>query len=126
MIEESKSVMGVQPHTAGPWVSDEAEGEWAIGDADGRVVAYLHQDDIDLIAEREANARLIAAAPELLGFAQPFIRFFEATSSPVSITAALKGVGDDHELTLILTVAQFRAFYEAAEPAVRKATGEGV
>lgn len=55
-----------QGHTPGPWVADEAENEWAVGDADGRIVAYLHQDDIDLLSEREANAHLIAAAPDLL------------------------------------------------------------
>lgn len=57
-------------HTPGPWALDDNghdirthEDYWPIGCADGNLIAYVaHTDDV----MGEANARLIAAAPDLL------------------------------------------------------------
>ena len=53
-------------HTPGPWIVDEACLVWA--EAAGEYVALTDHDDAAPIPmeQREANARLIAAAPELL------------------------------------------------------------
>ena len=45
-------------HTPGPWVADWCVDEWRVEDEHGRLVAGNIEDDRD--------ARLIAAAPELL------------------------------------------------------------
>lgn len=56
-------------HTPGPWVID---GDQIITAEAGIPICVLHMEDEvewggpDLIAEVEANARLIAAAPDLL------------------------------------------------------------
>jgi hypothetical protein len=59
-------------HTAGPW-SFRAQGEantYAIFDAKGEwLLAALHNGH-PMTAKQEANLRLMAAAPELLEFAQ--------------------------------------------------------
>ncbi|WP_095067829.1 hypothetical protein [Pseudomonas sp. Irchel 3A18] len=56
-------------HTPGPWAVDESRHEGAINRKDpfrhiGMVSQFLH--DASSHAENEANAKLIAAAPELL------------------------------------------------------------
>lgn len=62
-------------HTPGPWLScwdapvddDTAGVEWGIRNADGvNVVAVGVYDGVPLIVLREPDARLIAAAPDLL------------------------------------------------------------
>lgn len=51
-------------HTAGPWYVEKDDGVFVvIDDAREMDPIYLDQEN----DEREANARLIAAAPELLG-----------------------------------------------------------
>lgn len=74
-------------HTPGPWVAVEHEGEngywWQVlqgawdvshnGASDPGVVADARYSAMTP-AENEANARLIAAAPELLEAAKDFIR----------------------------------------------------
>ena len=53
-------------HTPGPWkLETEGHGHLVNG-ADGRTVVYLHRSGVRNRAEIEANARLVAAAPELL------------------------------------------------------------
>lgn len=55
--------------TPGPWYIDVngVEARWNVDDVNGNSVALTHQlpDDKDW-AKRDANTRLIAAAPELL------------------------------------------------------------
>jgi hypothetical protein len=58
-------------HTPGPWTDESGDGsKWGVFDADGRAVALAQQIvslRVDVYqAERTANARLIAAAPDLL------------------------------------------------------------
>lgn len=67
-IPEEKWRQGMKPatHTAGPWSVDyEGPAHLSIEDRAGRVLAFcnLQSEDGD---EDEANARLIAAAPDLL------------------------------------------------------------
>ena len=50
-------------HTPGPWSIAEGEPDWAIV-TENVLVASVHGEDTE---NQEANARLIAAAPELLG-----------------------------------------------------------
>jgi len=65
--------------TPGPWIVDEKFGgcvrggppvEYARGSGQEQIVMVVSRSnappDVDLIAERDANARLIAAAPDLL------------------------------------------------------------
>jgi hypothetical protein len=54
-------------HTPGPWAQDPTGdiGWWQIGTLD-RPVATVDAGDFWPIAEAQANARLIAAAPEML------------------------------------------------------------
>lgn len=101
-----------QGHTPGPWVSDEAEGEWAVGDADGRIVAYLHQDDIDLLSEREANAHLIAAAPDLLAAFSSIL--------PPTLCGESWDLPDHDAVPITITFGKLKA----ARAAISRATGE--
>ncbi|GFM89400.1 hypothetical protein PSCICO_47990 [Pseudomonas cichorii] len=60
-------------HTPGPWAVDESRHEGAINRKDpfrhiGMVSQFLH--DASSRAENEANAKLIAAAPDLLSIAE--------------------------------------------------------
>ena len=69
-------------HTPGPWIIVENVGEIAIdspiesnnGDESIEVCVVSHQDDDPRIA---ANARLIAAAPDLLDELKSALRIFE-------------------------------------------------
>jgi len=51
-------------HTPGPWLQV-ASGPWVVGGG-GRMVALLHTANPPAPHEYAANARLIAAAPEML------------------------------------------------------------
>lgn len=50
-------------HTAGPW---EFDGEYVWADSVKGYVADPNMEDVPNAEEREANGRLIAAAPEML------------------------------------------------------------
>ena len=54
-----------EQHTKGPWMSF-YDGTLVIAEGDGACVASLRDTEVETIAERRANAHLIAAAPELL------------------------------------------------------------
>ena len=66
-------------HTPGPW-TDKAidESQWGVYDSRGWSVAQAHQIKVlsaDIKqAERTANARLIAAAPDLLAALERLVR----------------------------------------------------
>jgi hypothetical protein len=96
-------------HTPGPWTDESGDGsKWGVFDADGRAVALAQQIvslRVDVYqAERTANARLIAAAPELL-------------AALVAMNALAKGPSAG------VTQAQKREAIAAAESAIAKATG---
>ena len=57
-------------HTLGPWSPHrwtEYQGDWNITGADGGIIAEVKGRGGEFAAEDAANARLIAASPELLG-----------------------------------------------------------
>ena len=92
--------MSEPKHTPGPWEADESRAMTAINTADKHVamVNISHQVSI---AEHHANARLIAAAPEML----------DALESLVSCISETRG--SDAYLALI-----------AARDAITKAKGQ--
>ena len=53
-------------HTPGPWTNDPADGALVDARVNGRLVAIAEVFHCDTDESREANARLIAAAPDLL------------------------------------------------------------
>ncbi len=53
-------------HTPGPWDVEPKGSRHFVDGADGLTVAYLDRAGVRERAEIEANARLIAAAPDLL------------------------------------------------------------
>jgi hypothetical protein len=64
---ERRETMLRTPHTPGPWLKAATADGFRI-QANGKVVCWEHKNGFDRFpkAEAEANARLIAAAPELL------------------------------------------------------------
>jgi hypothetical protein len=54
-------------HTSGPWEYEPKGSRFFIDGADGLTVAYIDRQGVRERAEIEANARLTAAAPQLLG-----------------------------------------------------------
>ena len=84
-------------HTPGPWVADGSEitnETWVCG-ADGKRICTMTPSFADW-----SNARLIAAAPELLEFAKEFLRVWAdagVTDSPLeaqSRAAISKATGE--------------------------------
>lgn len=64
-------------HTAGPWEIKRGAITWEIASATdyvGRVYSTAREEDIAKDAEGMANARLIAAAPDLWAFARECAR----------------------------------------------------
>jgi len=56
-----------EKHTAGPWIGPiKAQGDMEIIGASGATVAQIPRGYAERLPEREANARLIAAAPAML------------------------------------------------------------
>lgn len=54
-------------HTNGPWtIYGDIEGQTAICDESDTIIAYLDKWSSERLRENVSNARLIAAAPELL------------------------------------------------------------
>lgn len=63
-------------HTPGPWQANKRHNGWDVYAPDKRVVAEIYR-----VAEPEiceANARLVAAAPELLEAAKRFIAWIDS------------------------------------------------
>jgi hypothetical protein len=79
-------------HTKGPWEMS-ARGDY--GDYDGNCRVIIGDDTRVAVVQdhgpqfpwAEANARLIAAAPDLLAFAKLVARHFEHTRLPLGIAA---------------------------------------
>ena len=102
-------------HTPGPW-TDKAidESQWGVYDSRGWSVAQAHQIKVlsaDIKqAERTANARLIAAAPDLL---EALMAMVEGDSEAIE-DANMMGIPFPDEM-----LKQFKA----ARAAIAKATG---
>ncbi len=71
-------------HTPGPWSAQWIGGNYAVRDEEGHGVAFTNsaarssaavRSKVDGDEEPQANARLIAAAPELLEALEPFAKF---------------------------------------------------
>ena len=105
-------------HTPGPWWLQADGAGWYVECTPerGHSVAYIRsevaEDDPDTPdAEKKANARLIAAAPELLEALQKFVAWSEAERN--------------HEGTTFWErVEMLRDLDDAAAAAIAKATGE--
>jgi hypothetical protein len=97
-------------HTQGPWWRDD-DGFIAAGSGETYVtIADVDFSDLD-IDEREANARLIAAAPDMLAALE--------RASPWLIKAHIDGAFDGCALPL-----GGRKAWEKIERAIAKAKGE--
>jgi len=118
-------------HTPGPWTYSRSEqyGDWCfyVGQADGAPYTPHYSDVATLIAEtvsderrsiQEANARLIAAAPDLLEAVQEFLEMTEEPPEPNCSCHIAPPCGDcvDH--------AGLRGAFKVARAAITKATGE--
>jgi hypothetical protein len=93
-----------QQHTPGPWHKE--LGSYIYARTSKVADAYFAQTE----SERTANARLIAAAPELLTALQEVVRVFD--SHPSSITDTVWVTGESPE-----------TLYDHCRAAIAKATG---
>ena len=90
-------------HTPGPWDVEPKGSRHFVDGADGLTVAYLDRAGVRERSEIEANARLIASAPELL-------EALEAVLPDLEHYVATHGPGPDKRLAI-------------ARAAIAKATG---
>ena len=63
-------------HTPGPWAASLVRVQRQIYDQHGGPIAYTHGQNVDADVH-ESNARLIAAAPEMLVILQTIVRLQE-------------------------------------------------
>lgn len=81
-------------HTPGPWKAYKLDGEWFIEGGDGDIadVGFKTEDgeEADLDALFEANAHLMAAAPELLEALAFYVRICGNTAHSVTRETALE------------------------------------
>ena len=101
-------------HTPGPWDVETKGSRHFVDGADRLTVAYLDRAGVRERAEIEANALLIASAPELLAA-------LEATEAKLTQAArAFYGVGNAKALREAFE--GWRTTAEAARAAIAKAT----
>jgi hypothetical protein len=107
MSDETSVRPGQSQFTPGPWKADNGDGEyWGVFDENGAGLAYLTEDcrssqGLQSPDEDRANARLIAAAPELLA---------AAVGAEASMELArVKGTGVDEAVLRILRAAIAKA-----------------
>ena len=77
-------------HTPGPWDVEPKGSRHFVDGADGLTVAYLDRAGVRERAEIEANARLIASAPELLAACMSALRALEDNLQPGPMDADAK------------------------------------
>jgi hypothetical protein len=95
-------------HTDGPWqLESNDEGEYIVG-SDGETIALL-SNDVMVDGQREADARLIAAAPDLLFAAQAIYKIVERIVMDA----------EDHGMALD---AKTNAIIDCLDAAITKAT----
>lgn len=75
--------MSASKHTPGPWRV--GRGSRIESCANGRIVADVTYHDDEQLAG--ADARLIAAAPDLLAFVRRVAQHFENLDAPLGVTA---------------------------------------
>ena len=90
-------------HTPGPWDVEPKGSRHFVDGADGLTVAYLDRAGVRERSEIEANARLIASAPDLLNLLTAAGRLEELTGEKLAVYA--------------------RTFAALARAAIAKATG---
>ena len=90
-------------HTPGPWDTEPKGSRHFVDGSEGLTVAYLDRAGVRERAEIEANALLIAAAPELLDLLTAADRLEELTGENLAVYA--------------------RTFAALARAAIAKATG---
>ena len=95
-------------HTPGPWDVETKGSRHFVDGADGLTVAYLDRAGVREKTEIEANARLIASAPELLAALEKALASIEGQAELLRHCGAAYGIG--------ATLAQARA-------AIARATG---
>ena len=82
-------------HTPGPWEAKEDEyGHWGIYASGGECIAITEE------REDEANARLIAAAPDMLKLLKGTLRYLRASGNRAQglqrdISALLEKIGEE-------------------------------
>ncbi len=82
-------------HTPGPWVADwtrAGKTAWKVVGADGRGVSTVLVSQDRPAAEKEANARLIAAAPDLLEAAKDVTAMLELFADELRIKESADGI----------------------------------
>jgi hypothetical protein len=97
-------------HTPGPWMDDQADHDAPYqdirikGGSPRRTVCIVWIDDApvhDFNAEQDANARLIAAAPDMLQALQAVLAFIEGEPDAVEpfdmVRAAYAKAGGNHD-----------------------------
>jgi hypothetical protein len=108
-------------HTPGPWVM--ADDSLISAEEDGQAVAQvlevLEDEKEDEKGDEEANARLIAAAPELLAALSELASCFSE-----DIGVAPVADEDSHRFGALLERTPTFAHLRAARAAIAKATGE--
>ena len=67
-----------EQYTPGPWRAINITGVWIVGRDDGHLLTKIPAGSIDA----EANARLIAAAPDLLDALERLVHLAECNTSP--------------------------------------------
>lgn len=97
LLSAAKAMMSEIKHTPGPWEAILwSEGRWIIKADDRNVLICTREEFPSKPAEYDANARLIAAAPDLLdavGFARAALEALKGYEADCG-----EALPDDHEL----------------------------
>lgn len=72
--------MAAAKHTAAPWTAGNLSDGWSVLDADNNLIAFIGRDDDDAEIDGvfQADARLIAAAPDLAASLADVLRILDA------------------------------------------------
>lgn len=100
-------------HTPGPWKTQSIENQRHVWGPDGDCIVSIHNGSLP-DDERKANARLIAAAPDLL----------EACEAVAELAEILKSSNDPSQNRRAATAAAAVMFSQKVRNAIAKARGE--
>lgn len=84
--------MSETKHTPGPWEAERTIPGWRIGPSYGLVCAICQSTDSGTHERQEANAHLIAAAPEMLQILKDTRDFLEMEGFEKCATSAIDSV----------------------------------